>query len=124
MIKIFNFKILASNKKNKTSHALLKKCDFDDQDELKMFNKGGGKIAEHPDTRLPGIEIVSGSLGHGLGIGSGIALSSKLNNKEKDFFTSPPKLGSSSTSITQKSTTPPSGLKVLKVRRKNPALLR
>ena len=38
-IKIFNFKILASNKKNKTSHALLKKCDFDDQDELKMLNK-------------------------------------------------------------------------------------
>lgn len=37
-VKIFNFKILASNKKNKTSHALLKKCDFDDQSELQLIN--------------------------------------------------------------------------------------
>ena len=37
-VKIFNFKILASNKKNKTSHALLKKCDFDDQSELELIN--------------------------------------------------------------------------------------
>ena len=35
--KIFNFKILASNKKNQTSHALLKKCNFDDQHELKVI---------------------------------------------------------------------------------------
>ena len=37
-VNIFNFKILASNKKNKTSHALLKKCDFDDQSELQLIN--------------------------------------------------------------------------------------
>jgi len=36
-IKIYNFKILASNKKNQTSHALLKKCNFDDQHELKTI---------------------------------------------------------------------------------------
>lgn len=36
-IKIYNFRILASNKKNKTSHALLKKCDFDDQSELQLI---------------------------------------------------------------------------------------
>lgn len=38
-VKIYNFKILASNKKNKISHALLKKCNFDDQSELKLINK-------------------------------------------------------------------------------------
>ena len=38
-IKIFDFKILASNKSNKTSHALLKKCNFDDQSELAMIEK-------------------------------------------------------------------------------------
>jgi FkbM family methyltransferase len=37
--KIFNFKILASNKKNQTSHALLKKCNFDDQHEIEIINK-------------------------------------------------------------------------------------
>tara|TARA_B100000787_G_C16133533_1_gene268503 strand:+ start:53 stop:943 length:891 start_codon:yes stop_codon:yes gene_type:complete len=38
-IKINNFKILASNAKNKTSHALLKKCDFDDQSELEFIKR-------------------------------------------------------------------------------------
>jgi len=38
-IKIYNFKILASNRKNHTSHALLKKCNFDDQHELKTIKK-------------------------------------------------------------------------------------
>ena len=39
IVNIYNFKILASNKKNKTSHALIRKCDFDDQVELRMMNK-------------------------------------------------------------------------------------
>ena len=43
-------------------------------------------LGEHPDFNIPGIEINSGSLGHGLGIGSGIALAAKLNsNLHKTF---------------------------------------
>ena len=38
-VKIYNFKILVSNKKNKISHALLKKCRFDDQSELELIEK-------------------------------------------------------------------------------------
>ena len=37
-VKIYNFKILASNKKNKISHALLKKCHFDNQKELELIS--------------------------------------------------------------------------------------
>ena len=39
LINIYNFKIYASFKKNKTSHYLLKKCDFDDHHELNIINK-------------------------------------------------------------------------------------
>tara|TARA_B100000780_G_C21027505_1_gene411922 strand:- start:89 stop:991 length:903 start_codon:yes stop_codon:yes gene_type:complete len=38
-VKIYNFKILASNKKNKISNALLKKCHFDNQRELELISK-------------------------------------------------------------------------------------
>ena len=38
-IRINNFKILASHKKNKTSHSLLKKCNFDDHSELGIIKK-------------------------------------------------------------------------------------
>jgi len=39
IVDIYNFKILASKQKNKTSHALLRKCDFDDQSELRILTK-------------------------------------------------------------------------------------
>ena len=39
IVKIYNFKILASYKKNKTSNALLRKCDFDDKIELNTISK-------------------------------------------------------------------------------------
>ena len=38
-IKIHNFKVLASNKKNIASHALLRKCDFTDYQEKKLIEK-------------------------------------------------------------------------------------
>ncbi len=63
-------------------YVVLSELGFFSKKELKKFNKANSKIAEHPDTRLPGIEIISGSLGHGLGIGSGIAFSKKIDKKK------------------------------------------
>jgi FkbM family methyltransferase len=39
VVKIYDFRILASNKKNHTSHGLLKKCHFDDEHELSTIKK-------------------------------------------------------------------------------------
>ena len=36
---IYNFKIYTSTSKNKASHSILKKCDFDDQHEIEIINK-------------------------------------------------------------------------------------
>ena len=38
-VKIYNFKILASNKKNIASHAILRKCDFTDNTEKKLIHQ-------------------------------------------------------------------------------------
>ena len=38
-VKIYNFKILASNEKNFASHAILRKCDFDDNSEIKLIRE-------------------------------------------------------------------------------------
>src|SRR3989344_2214903 len=48
--------------------------------ELARLNRGG-ILGEHPDRGIPGVEIDSGSLGHGLGIGGGMALAAKLDGK-------------------------------------------
>lgn len=52
-----------------------------------MLNYGqpGCRLGGHPDRNIPGVEIDSGSLGHGLGIGTGLALSAKMD--KKDFMT-------------------------------------
>ena len=36
-VKIYNFYIWASFQKNKQSHSILRKCDFEDQQELKLI---------------------------------------------------------------------------------------
>ncbi|MFK5856393.1 MAG: transketolase [Bacteroidota bacterium] len=56
--------------------------------ELSTFRILGTRLQGHPATmeNLPGIRIASGSLGQGLSVSIGIALSKKLNNDPKHVF--------------------------------------
>jgi len=51
---------------------------------LNNFHKPGSLLMEHPspNIKLPGIEIETGSLGNGLGVGTGLAFANKKNNKK------------------------------------------
>lgn len=51
-------------------------------DELKTFRKLNSRLQGHPATaeHLPGVRIATGSLGQGVSVSIGIALSKKLNN--------------------------------------------
>ncbi len=49
--------------------------------ELDTFCKNDSRLEGHPDINIPGIDVTTGSLGQGLSIGSGMALSAKLDNK-------------------------------------------
>ena len=49
--------------------------------ELDTYGKNGSMLGGHPDKNIPGIEADTGSLGHGLGIGTGMALSAKMDSK-------------------------------------------
>lgn len=49
--------------------------------ELDTFCKNGTRLEGHPDINIPGIDATTGSLGQGFNIGVGMALSSKLDNK-------------------------------------------
>ena len=47
--------------------------------ELDTFCQDGGRLAEHPPANLlPGVEAATGSLGHGLPLGIGMALSARI----------------------------------------------
>lgn len=61
-------------------YAVLADLGFFPKEELNFFNRGR-MLGEHPYPGIPGIEIISGSLGHGLPIGSGMALADKIDKK-------------------------------------------
>jgi transketolase len=102
-VALFYGKILnlnSQNKKNKlrnrfllskghgclTLYAILSDLNFFSRKELDKFVGDGSLLAGHPDEKIPGVEMASGSLGHGLGVGCGMALSAKINNENWNTF--------------------------------------
>src|SRR6266480_193956 len=56
-------------------------------EELDTFCKDGGRLAEHPPANLlPGVEAATGSLGHGLPLGCGMALSGRIKGEAFRVF--------------------------------------
>ena len=66
-------------------YAVLSDLGYFNKSELELFNNGG-MLGEHPDINIPGIEINSGSLGHGLGVGAGMALAAKMDAENYRTF--------------------------------------
>lgn len=65
-----------------TLYNILADLNFFSKKELLNFSQGGSILAGHPERIIPGIETCTGSLGHGLGVGCGIAKAAQLNNKK------------------------------------------
>lgn len=69
-------------------YAVLAKKGFFSIDEvIEKFSKFGSKYIGHPNNKLPGIEMNSGSLGHGLPVCVGMALAGKMNYKNYRVYT-------------------------------------
>lgn len=56
------------------------------EEELKAYGTYHAHLGGHPDVTIPGVEINSGALGHGLAVGVGIALSAKMDQKGYHTF--------------------------------------
>lgn len=62
-------------------YATLAQRGFFDKALLKTFRKIDSKLQGHPDmNNVPGVDMTTGSLGQGLSVANGMALSSKLNH--------------------------------------------
>ncbi len=62
-------------------YAVLAQKGYFKNEELNTFRKIEGKLQGHPDmTKVPGVDMTTGSLGQGLSVANGMALSSKLNH--------------------------------------------
>jgi transketolase len=63
-------------------YAVLADKGFFPEEELWSFCKKGALLGGHPEKKIPGVEASTGSLGHGLPIGVGMALAGKLSGKD------------------------------------------
>ena len=69
-------------------YAVLAAKGFLDLEDVKAnFSKIGSKYIGHPNNKLPGIEMNSGSLGHGLPVCVGMALAGKMDKRSYRVYT-------------------------------------
>lgn len=60
---------------------------FPMEEVVENFSKFGSKYIGHPNNKLPGIEMNSGSLGHGLPVCIGMALAGKMDKRDYRVYT-------------------------------------
>lgn len=65
---------------------LAEKGFFPYEELLEKFSKFGSPYIGHPNNKLPGIEMNSGSLGHGLPVGVGMALASRMDQRTNRVY--------------------------------------
>jgi len=71
-----------------TLYAVLADKGFIDIEEVKAtFSKFGSEYIGHPHNTIPGIEMNSGSLGHGLPVAVGMAIAGKMDKRDYRVYT-------------------------------------
>ena len=62
-------------------YAVLADRGFFPKEDLETYSQFGSKYIGHPNNKINGIEMNTGSLGHGLSVGVGMALAGKMDEK-------------------------------------------
>ncbi len=79
--------VLSKGQASPALYTVLADVGFFDKKELNSFAQRDGMFGVHLQKDVPGVEITSGSLGHGFGIAAGIALAAKMDRKLFMVFT-------------------------------------
>jgi transketolase len=68
-------------------YPLLADWDFLDPEVLNEYTRLGNPLGDHPDmTKVPGVDFSSGSLGHNLSVGLGMALAARVSGRSYQTF--------------------------------------
>lgn len=79
--------ILSKGHAGAAIYSALAEVGFFDTKELKTHYANGSKLSGHVSHKgVPGVDLSTGSLGHGLPVGAGMAISAKRNNEDYKTF--------------------------------------
>lgn len=78
--------ILSKGQASPILYVVLSNAGFFPKNWLNSFCSVDAKFGVHLQCDVPGVEFTTGSLGHGLGLGAGVALAAKLNQKDYHTF--------------------------------------
>lgn len=79
--------IMSKGQASPALYSILADLGFFNKNLLNSFAQKDGRFGVHLQRDVPGVEITSGSLGHGLGIACGIAFALKMDRKLNLVFT-------------------------------------
>ena len=79
--------ILSKGQASPILYVILADLGFFPTSALGKFCQAEGMFGVHLQNDVPGVEVTTGSLGHGLGIAAGMALAAKMNNESHMVFT-------------------------------------
>lgn len=78
--------ILSKGHAGASIYAALAESGFFDPDELKTHYANGSRLSGHVSHHVPGVDLSTGSLGHGLSAGAGMALAAKKDKKKHRVY--------------------------------------
>jgi transketolase len=67
-------------------YSVLADCGYFPIEELATFSKFKSRLIGHPSIKVPGDEMNTGALGHGLPVAVGMALGAKMNGKNNSVY--------------------------------------
>jgi transketolase len=73
--------ILSKGQASPALYTVLAEAGFYSERKLGTFARKGGMFGVHLQQDVPGVEITSGSLGHGFGVAAGIALGARMDRE-------------------------------------------
>lgn len=79
--------ILSKGHSSIALYTVLHMCGFFSHEVLLTFRQDNSILCGHPDMhKVPGVEMSTGALGHGLSIGVGLAMAAKMDKKSHKVF--------------------------------------
>lgn len=78
--------VLSKGHASAALYATLAERGFLDAGELASYALAGGRLLAHPTPKVPGVEFATGSLGHGLSLGVGLAVAARRAGRPNRSF--------------------------------------